>query len=282
MATIINQANLTYTYGTTTASVLSNPAVTERAEAIAIEKRALENAYHAGSELTYLLAVQNSGAAPVTNLTVQDNLGAFTPTGAAAPVMPLTYTGPAALYIDGVFSETLTPETDESGVTFTIPSLPAGSNALIVYQAAVNGFAPLDAGSEITNTATLTVGTDPLTASATVPVDSYADVSIEKEMSPNPIGTGDTLTVTFTIENRGNVAATGLVLTDDFPLSLSDVAVLVNGASVTDFTFEDNTLTLPASDQTALTVPAATFETSDTGAVTVTPGTMTVTVTGTI
>lgn len=282
MATIINQANLTYTYGTTTASVLSNPAVTERAEAIAIEKRALENAYHAGSELTYLLAVQNSGAAPVTNLTVRDNLGAFTPTGAAAPVMPLTYTGPAALYIDGVFSETLTPETDESGVTFTIPSLPAGSNALIVYQAAVNGFAPLDAGSEITNTATLTVGTDPLTASATVPVDSYADVSIEKEMSPNPIGTGDTLTVTFTIENCGNVAATDLVLTDDFPLSLSDVAVSVNGASVTDFTFEDNTLTLPASDQTALTVPAATFETSDTGAVTVTPGTMTVTVTGTI
>ena len=282
MATIINQANLTYTYGTTTASVLSNPAVTERAEAIAIEKRALENAYHAGSELTYLLAVQNSGAAPVTNLTVRDNLGAFTPTGAAAPVMPLTYTGPAALYIDGVFSETLTPETDESGVTFTIPSLPAGSNALIVYQAAVNGFAPLDAGSEITNTATLTVGTDPLTASATVPVDSYADVSIEKEMSPNPIGTGDTLTVIFTIENCGNVAATDLVLTDDFPLSLSDVAVSVNGASVTDFTFEDNTLTLPASDQTALTVPAATFETSDTGAVTVTPGTMTVTVTGTI
>ena len=282
MATIINQANLTYTYGTTTASVLSNPAVTERAEAIAIEKRALENAYHAGSELTYLLAVQNSGAAPVTNLTVRDNLGAFTPTGAAAPVMPLTYTGPAALYIDGVFSETLTPEADESGVTFTIPSLPAGSNALIVYQAAVNGFAPLDAGSEITNTATLTVGTDPLTASATVPVDSYADVSIEKEMSPNPIGTGDTLTVIFTIENCGNVAATDLVLTDDFPLSLSDVAVSVNGASVTDFTFEDNTLTLPASDQTALTVPAATFETSDTGAVTVTPGTMTVTVTGTI
>ena len=101
-------------------------------------------------------------------------------------------------------------------------------------------------------------------------------------MSPNPIGTGDTLTVTFTIENRGNVAATGLVLTDDFPLSLSDVAVSINGASITDFTFADNTLTLPASDQTALTVPAATFTTDATGAVTITPGAMTVTVTGTI
>lgn len=282
MATIINQANLTYTYGAVTANVLSNPATTERTEAIAIEKRVLEDAYRAGSGLTYLLAVQNSGASPVMNLTVRDNLGAFTPAGAAAPVMPLTYTGPAALYLDGVFSETLTPAVDASGVTFTIPSIPAGSNALIVYAAQVNGYAPLEAGGEIANTATLTVSTDPLTASATVPVDSYADVSIEKEMSPNPIGTGDTLTVTFTIENRGNVAATGLVLTDDFPLSLSDVAVSVNGASITDFTFADNTLTLPASDQTALTVPAATFTTDATGAVTITPGAMTVTVTGTI
>ncbi|MBR3037487.1 MAG: DUF11 domain-containing protein [Clostridia bacterium] len=277
MATIINQANLTYTYGTTTASVLSNPAATERTEALAIEKRALETAYRAGDELTYLIAVQNSGAAPVTNLAVQDNLGA------AGGVVPLTYTGPAALYIDGVFSETLSPEIDETGATFTIPELPAGSNALIVYQAAVNGYAPLTEGGEITNTASIQNGAgDPLTASATVPVDAYADVSIEKEMSPNPIEAGGRLVVTFTIENRGNVEATDLVLTDAFPVALSDVAVTVNGASVTDFTFEDNTLTLPASEATTLTVPAATFETAASGAVTIVPGTLTVTVTGTI
>ena len=157
MATIINQANLTYTYGTTTASVLSNPAATERTEALAIEKRALETAYRAGDELTYLIAVQNGGAAPVTNLAVQDNLGA------AGGVVPLTYTGPASLYIDGVFSETLSPEIDETGATFTIPELPAGSNALIVYQAAVNGYAPLTEGGEITNTASIQNGAgDPL------------------------------------------------------------------------------------------------------------------------
>ena len=282
MATIINQANLSYTYGAVTANVLSNPATTERTETIAIEKRVLENAYRAGGSLTYLIAVQNSGAAAVQDLAVQDDLGAFTPAGASAPVAPLSTAGPAALYLDGVFSENLTPVTDASGVTFTIPSLPAGSNALIVYRAQVNGFAPLEEGGEITNTASVAVSDDPLTASATVPVDSYADVSIEKEMSPNPVGAGAQLLVTFTIENRGNVEATDLVLTDDFPVTLSDVAVSVNGAPVTDFTFENNTLTLPASDQTVLTVPAASFETSETGAVTVTPGTMTVTVTGTI
>ena len=72
------------------------------------------------------------------------------------------------------------------------------------------------------------------------------------------------------------------MLTDAFPVALSDVAVTVNGASMTDFTFEDNTLTLPASEATTLTVPAATFETAASGAVTIVPGTLTVTVTGTI
>ncbi len=245
MATIINQANLTYTYGTTTASVLSNPAMTERTEAITLEKRVLGEAYRAGSALTYLLSVHNNGAAPVTNLAITDDLGAFTPEGAEDATVPLTYTGPAALYLDGAFSETLTPTVDENGVTFTVPSIPAGANALIVYAAQVNCFAPLEDGGEIVNTASVENGAgDPVAASATVPVEAYADVSIEKEMSPNPIEAGGTLTVTFTIENRGNVAATDLILTDEFPVTLSDVAVSVNGAPVTDFSFEDNVLTL--------------------------------------
>ena len=88
--------------------------------------------------------------------------------------------------------------------------------------------------------------------------------------------------MTFTIENCGNVAATDLVLTDAFPVALNDVAVSVNGASVTDFGFADNTLTLPVGTQTTLSVPAATFTTDDTGAVSITPGTLTVVVTGTI
>ena len=101
-------------------------------------------------------------------------------------------------------------------------------------------------------------------------------------MSPNPVEAGGQLTVTFTIENRGNVEATDLVLTDDFPVTLSGVAVTVNGATVTDFTFENNSLTLPGSALTTLTVPAATFETCADGSVTVTPGTLAVTVTGTV
>ena len=282
MATIINQASLTYTYGTTTASVLSNPAETVLTAPLSVEKRVLETAYRAGEELTYLVSLQNEGETALSDVVITDDLGAFTPAGAAASVVPLTYAGPAELFIDGVFSETLTPDLSEAGVTFTIPALPAGANALLIYKAQVNEYAPLDAGSEIINTVSVEAS-EPLTASATVPVDSYADVTVEKEMSPNPIADGGVLTSTFTIENFGNTEATGLVLTDAFPVSLDNVAVTVNGAPVADFTFENDTLTLPGSTQTTLTVPAATFTRSETtGAVTIEPGVMTVVVTGTI
>ncbi|MBQ1631907.1 MAG: DUF11 domain-containing protein [Clostridia bacterium] len=281
MATILNQANLTYTYGTTTETVASNIAETEWNAALAAEKRVLEDAYREGSTLTYLISLTNDAAAPVENLVITDNLGAFTPAGAAAPVVPLTFAGNATLFIDGVFSEELTPTPVPEGIRFTIPSVPANANALLIYQATANAYAPLAVGSEITNTAT--VGeTEPLTVSATVPVAEYADVSIEKEMRPNPITDGDTLTAIFTIENRGNTAATGLVLTDDFPVSLSNVAVTVNGAPVTDFTFDGNSLTLPASGATTLSVPKATFSVDATGAVSVTPGVLTIVLTGTI
>lgn len=281
MAIITNQANLTYTYGTTTASVASNVATAELNAALSAAKRVLDESYRLGSDLTYILSFENGGSSAITNLPVLDDLGAYTPAGAAAPVQPLTYTGPAALYVDGVFSSALTPTVQENGVLFTIPEIPAGSNALLVYQATVNGFAPLTPGSEIENTASIGT-TDPQTVSATVPAASYADVSITKEMAPDPVSTGDTMTVTFTIENRGNAEATGLVLTDDFPLALTDVSVTVNGAPMTAFTFENSTLTLPSGTQTTLSVPAAAFTQDETGAVAVTPGRLTVVLTGTV
>ncbi len=281
MAIITNQANLTYTYGTTTASVASNVATAELNATLSAAKRVLDESYRQNSDLTYILSFENGGNSAITDLPVLDNLGAYTPVGATAPVQPLTYTGPAALYIDGAFSAELTPAVQDGGVLFTIPEIPAGSNALLVYQATVNSFAPLAPGSEIENTASIGT-TDPLTVSATVPVESYADVAIMKEMAPDPVSTGDTMTVTFTIENRGNAEATGLVLTDDFPLALSDAAVTVNGAPITDFTFENNTLTLPSGSQTTLSVPAATFTQDETGAVTVTPGRLTVVFSGVV
>jgi hypothetical protein len=282
MAVITNQANLKYTYGTTTASAVSNLAATEWNAPLTANKRALEEAYREGSTLTYLISLENGGAAPVENLVITDDLGAYMPAGAAAPVLPLTFSGNAVLYVNGAFSEDLTPETVPEGMRFTIPEIPAGANALLVYQATVNSFAPLTVGSAITNTAVIGEP-EPLTVSATVPVGDYADVSIEKEMAPNPITDGAQMTVTFTVENRGNTEATDLVLTDDFPLPLSDLAVTVNGAPVTDFTLAGSLFTLPTEGSgTTLSVPAAAFAQDETGAVSVTPGVLTIVLTGTV
>ena len=283
MAVITNQANLTYTYGTTTATVVSNIASTELTAPLTAEKRTLDAAYRLNTDLTYIISLSNESGTALTGLPILDNLGAYTPDGASAPVHPLTYTGPAALYIDGVFSTELTPAMQEDGVLFTIPEIPAGSSALLLYKATVNSFAPLTPGSAIENTATIGE-TDPVTVTASVPVASYADVSVTKEMAPDPVTDGETMTVTFTIENRGNEAATDLELVDDFPLALSEVAVTVNGAPITDFTFENRTLTVPTpGSATTLSVPAATFlQDAATGAVTVVPGVLTVVMTGTV
>ena len=282
MATILNQATLTYTYGDTTAQTLSNIASTERQASLTLTKRVLEAGYRAGGELTFLLSLANCGLSTLQNVAITDDLAAYTPAGMQTPVVPLTYTGPAELYLNGVFSETLTPVPSDEGVTFTIPALPAGANALLLYKARVNGFAPLAVGSTITNTVSL-AAPDALTASAEVPVDSYALVTVEKEMRPDPITDGSTLSVVFTIENSGNTEATALELTDDLPLPLTDVTVTVNGVETTDFTFENNRLTLPGQGGTALTVPAATFaQSAETGAVSIAPGVTAVVLTGTV
>lgn len=253
MATIQNQATLSYTYGTTTASAVSNLAVAERSAALTLEKRVLEDAYRKNGELTYVILLKNTSAAALTDVVVADDLGTFTPAGGDTPVTPLTYAGPAALYLNGAFVEELTPDATDDGVTFTVPQLPAGAIAMLLYKAQVNEHAPTEAGGSIQNTAT----SGEQSASAEIPVEEYADVTIEKEMAPNPITDGATMTVTFTIENAGNTEATDLVLTDAFPIALSDVAITVNGAPVTDFTFADNTLTLPTPDSgTTLSVPA--------------------------
>lgn len=284
---ITNQATLTYNYGSSTGSAASNIATVTLQDALSVQKSTLGNTYRANDEITYVLAMSNTGTTPLTDLSITDDLGTYTLPGSVSAT-PLTYVGPALLYINGTYNTTVTPTINANNIVFPIGSLPAGANAILLYRADTNGNAQLFPDSTITNTATFNATglPAPITASATVTVENYASVQILKSMSPNPVSGGGTLTYTFTLYNYGNTEATGVVLSDTFNPAPTNIAVTLNGVTVpsASYTYTSGTLTLPVTGAaTTITVPAATITQNDTtGAVTVSPGTTVITVTGTI
>ena len=286
MPQITNQANLTFNYGNTTGTAVSNIASATLLDPLSVEKTSVGSTYRAGDRITYVLSVQNNGSVTVTDINLVDNLGTYTLTGGSS-VTPLTYDNEAALYINGVFSSEITGTETLDSVTFRIPSLAPGSNALIVYHVTVNEFAPLASGSSVINTVNVTAPsiTTPISDTNTITVENYADIVIMKEMSPDPVSDGDLLSYTFTVTNMGNIPATDVVLTDAFNPAPSNITVTVDGQTVaaTDYTYTNGLLTLPTGNNYEMTVPAATI-TQDpaTGNVNVTPGTLLITVTGTI
>lgn len=113
-------------------------------------------------------------------------------------------------------------------------------------------------------------------------------LDITKSISPVPVAENGVVTYTFVIRNSGNTpadATANVTLTDTFLPILSDLTVLLNGVALaegTGYTYaitEGNFATVPG----VITVPAATY-TQDpvSGVWSVSPGTATLTVTGTV
>ena len=287
MATIENFATVSYTSGGVTETKVSNLAEIGLESAISFTKTTLGETYGEDEVVTYILSMTNTSTSAITNVSITDDLGTFV--FGTLELTPLTYAPPALLLIDGQdVSAQLTVDTATAGsLVFSFPTLPAGATANIVYRAAVNEYAPLDVEAGITNTATLTSDSDCAdgTASATITAVSAANVSVFKQMSPNPVICGDTVTYTIRIYNYGNIAAENVVLTDTFNPAPTNITVSRDGTLLpaNEYSYVDGTLTVPAGTTTAVSVPAATFtRDAATGIVSVTPGMVEYVITGQI
>ena len=278
MAQFTNQATLTYGNVVTSSNVATGEIVT----VLSATKTAIRREYSQGSNVAYVINIVNSGATAVTDLTVNDNLGEYE--FGVGTLVPLDYIDGTLLYfLDGVPQPAPTVSTD-NGLTVTGVSVPANGNALLVYEANVNGYAPLNEDGTITNTVTITGDCANVVASETINAISQPQITITKSISPVPVACGDRVTYTFQIQNTGTsplVATDNAVVRDTFNPILSDVVATLNGAPV-DFTYDETTGEF-ATAQSAITVPGATY-THDltTGLWSITPGSATLVVTGTI
>lgn len=284
MAQFTNQAQLAYNDSV----ISSNIAVGEILEVLSATKIAVGDSYGADSNITYVISIVNSGTAPYTSLTVTDNLGAYA-FGTSA-LVPLTYNdGTVNYYINGVLQPAPGVDATGTSLVFSPISVPAGGNATIIYEVSTNRFAPLEAGSEITNSVTVSgSGITPITAVETVTAASDPELSVAKSISPVPVAENGTLTYTFLIQNTGNSPATAddlAVITDTFDPTLSDLTVTFNGETWTepaDYTY-DETSGVFSSTAGLITVPAATFtQDPTTGVWITTPGVSTLIITGTV
>ncbi|MBE6957699.1 MAG: DUF11 domain-containing protein [Ruminococcaceae bacterium] len=284
MAIFSNQATLTYNGNTTN----SNIAYGEILDVLAVTKTSVEGVYAPGQLVTYVVTLRNTGTAPLTGLTVTDDLGGYAYNGTT--LYPLTYeAGSAAVFVDGV-PQGEPAVTAGPPLTVTGLTVPAGGDLVLVYQARANDFADPTAGGVIINTVTVTGDglSAPATATATVTGTAAPLLTITKSISPAQVVDNDRVTYTFLIQNTGNeavVATDNAAISDTFDPILTDLAVTFNGAAWTEgvqYNY-DETTGLFTTNPGQITVPAATY-TQDpvTGAYTLTPGVVTLTVTGTI
>ena len=161
---------------------------------------------------------------------------------------------------------------------------------MLIYQASVNEYAPLQTGASVTSEFTVTGGgvTEAVTAEETISFAALPVLSISKSLSPASVSENGVLTYTFIIQNSGGAAAgadENAVISDTFSPVLGSPAVSFNGSAWTsgaNYSYDavGGVFTTTAGQ---ITVPAAVYtQDPETGVWSVEPGQSVLTVSGTV
>ncbi|SFP95189.1 conserved repeat domain-containing protein [Lachnospiraceae bacterium XBB1006] len=284
MASFQNQAVLSYNGQTTTSNITTGEIV----EVLSATKTAVSAQYEVGGKVTYVYSIQNTGTTAFSNLSWEDDLGAYTVSGGAQEVTPLTYVEDSlCYYVNGILQPTPTIQQSSPLEVLGI-QIPANGNAMLIYEATINSFAPLTKGSTITNTAVLGDATriSPVSASETIQIKEAANLTISKSLSPTTVTENGQITYTFTIQNFGNEEAgteANVVISDMFNPILNNISVTYNGGVLptTSYSYDQDNGQFETNPG-VITVPEASFTQLDTGEWQITPGVSTLIVTGTL
>lgn len=282
MATFFNQATLSYNGNV----VNSNITTGELLEVLSATKTAVVDTYSRNSEVTYIINIVNSGSIAYNNLTVTDDLGAYT--FGTAELVPLDYVdGSVRYFVNGVL-QPAPAVTMGAPLVITGINVPAGGVATVVYAAETNSFAPLGDTASIVNTAVVSgIGISDITVTETITPENTADLTISKSLNPTTVTENGQLTYTFVIQNTGSeavVVTDNAIVTDTFNPALNITGVTFNGTAWTspaNYTYSEATGAF-ATNAGQITVPAATYTQNTDGTWTIQPGVSTLTVTGTI
>ncbi len=283
MATFTNQARITYNGAVADSNVVTG----EVLDVLGVTKSALNTTYNPDGTVTYAITLTNTGNTELTGINVSDNLGAYTFN--TQTLVPLDYTPDSLrLFVNGNLQPTPAP-TSVNPLTLDNITIPAGGNALIIYEARANEFAPLGTG-EINNTVSAaTPGrAAPVTDSLALAPASGALLDIVKAVSPAVVNENGQLTYTLNINNYGDTAITtadDAVISDTFNPILDPITVTYNGTpwvQGTNYDYDAGTgvFTTRANQ---LAIPAATYAQNPvTGAWSTTPGSVSLVIEGTV
>ena len=285
MASFTNQATLRYNGLTVNSNVVTGQMISP----LSMTKTPVEDEYAPGDTLSYVISLVNDGSVNYENLTLTDDLGGYAISGGQT-AWPLAYVADSLRYFINGVPQPAPAVTAGPPLSVTGVSVPAGGNAMLVYETEVTAAAPLTEGGSITNTAAVSGAglTNPLEAEAAVGVSSGAELSILKSLSPATVPENGQLSYTFLIQNHGNQAAdqaAGVTVSDLFDPVLKNLSVSLNGqplAQGSGYSYNQSSGqfdTVPG----LITVPAASYaQTASTGDWIVSPGESTLIVSGTV